>query len=382
MVDVAAAIPMLGARLYQELWVRGHGYIQISKIGALLDRAVFDAAVWRPDRLDFAAPPFIGEGLEHRAPAAVHVPGKPTMYTRGLLADKTPPEWRRDSQELKKAKLALRSEAQKVQAQCIEERVQQARAEGAVIDQRCLRDAFRNACERHILGPDFPLRSAMGEEVTVAELFRDPGHWNGARFADPLDPDHAEVPRTAFADLTAAPPYLYSDAQGGVRYELMREVREIVIEKGEKPRATDEILEVIDAAGDLYMHGGELVCVYDDAIVPVNDVALADYLERRIRFYEIKIGKVRTDLTGSLCRRVLAKARSSGQRTMKGIITAPTLRPDGSVIREPGYDGATKLLLRGEGFVVVPDNPSLQQLRTAYCKLWQPFREFPFVECT
>ena len=175
----------------------------------------------------------------------------------------------------------------------------------------------------------------MGEEVTVAELFRDPGHWNGARFADPLDRDHDEVPRTAFADPTAAPPYLYSDAQGGVRYELMREVREIVIEKGEKPRATDEILEVIDAAGDLYMHGGELVCVYDYVIVPVNDVALADYLERRIRFYEIKIGKVRTDLTGSLCRRVLAKARSSGQRTMKGIITAPTLRPDGRLFASP-----------------------------------------------
>ena len=35
MVDVAGD-PTLGARLYQELWVRGHGYIQISKIGALL----------------------------------------------------------------------------------------------------------------------------------------------------------------------------------------------------------------------------------------------------------------------------------------------------------------------------------------------------------
>ena len=80
-------------------------------------------------------------------------PGEADAVHERPARDKTPPEWRRDSQELKKAKLALRSEAQKVQAQCIEERVQQARAEGAVIDQRCLRDAFRNACERHILGP-------------------------------------------------------------------------------------------------------------------------------------------------------------------------------------------------------------------------------------
>lgn len=49
MVDNAAAIPGVGAFLYQALWKKGHGYIKISKSGQALDRSLVDAAVWQPE---------------------------------------------------------------------------------------------------------------------------------------------------------------------------------------------------------------------------------------------------------------------------------------------------------------------------------------------
>ncbi len=66
MADNAAAIPGVGAFLYQALWKKGHGYIKISKSGQSLDRSLVDAAVWQPERIDFAAEPVLGDGLERR----------------------------------------------------------------------------------------------------------------------------------------------------------------------------------------------------------------------------------------------------------------------------------------------------------------------------
>jgi hypothetical protein len=383
LVDDASAIPMLGAAIYQQLWQKGHGYIQISKSGALLDRSMFDASVWQPERLDFAAPPVLKTGLERRAPDDVIIPGERLLQTHGLLAEMTIEEWRLCSPELQRAKKAMRPKSEKVQKAFVEERIKQAMAEGLPIEESRIRDAIKSACERRILGPDFPLHSAKGETVTVADLLTDREGWDGMRFFDPLEPGYANDPRIAYANLSASPPYLYSHAHGGVRYDLVREIREIVIEKGEMPRATDEVIVVIKSGGDLFERGGELVRLKRHMIAPVSGAYLSDYLERRIRFYvwrgrDAKVKKARSDLPEQLCARVLAKVTSSDIRELRGVITAPTLRSDGSVLREPGYDTATGLLLRGEGFVHVPDNPSQEQLRAAHTTLWRPFAEFPF----
>ncbi len=77
LVDDASRIPALGMRLYQALWAAGHGYIQPSKSGASLDRSIIDASVWQPERLDFAAAPVLGAGLERRPPSELILPGEP-----------------------------------------------------------------------------------------------------------------------------------------------------------------------------------------------------------------------------------------------------------------------------------------------------------------
>ena len=53
--DDARDIPRAGKALVESLWAAGHGRIEASKSGQLLERTIVDAFVWQPNRLDFAA---------------------------------------------------------------------------------------------------------------------------------------------------------------------------------------------------------------------------------------------------------------------------------------------------------------------------------------
>jgi putative DNA primase/helicase len=66
---------------------------------------------------------------------------------------------------------------------------------------------------------------------------------------------------------------------------------------------------------------------------------------------------------------------------LTGVINAPTLRPDGSLLATPGYDAATGLLFdpRGVTFPAIPDRPSQAQAREALAFLGTLIAKFPFV---
>ncbi len=107
MVDDAAAIPEVGAFLYQALWSKGHGYILISLSGQALDRSLIDASVWQPERVDFAAEPVLGEGLVRRAPKPVLIGSASLLSTHGIKAEFSLGEWRATSELLNKEKEKL-----------------------------------------------------------------------------------------------------------------------------------------------------------------------------------------------------------------------------------------------------------------------------------
>jgi putative DNA primase/helicase len=76
---------------------------------------------------------------------------------------------------------------------------------------------------------------------------------------------------------------------------------------------------------------------------------------------------------------VLANARAWKFPHVSGIITAPTLRPDGSLLDEPGYDPETELyLLPGFGLPPIPEQPSKDEAGAARDKLTDLFSEFCF----
>ena len=64
-----------------------------------------------------------------------------------------------------------------------------------------------------------------------------------------------------------------------------------------------------------------------------------------------------------------------------GIITTPTLRPDGTILSTPGYDPATKLLLIDPPPMPdIPDNPTKDDALAALNLLKDLLVEFPFVD--
>jgi putative DNA primase/helicase len=71
-----------------------------------------------------------------------------------------------------------------------------------------------------------------------------------------------------------------------------------------------------------------------------------------------------------------------GLRPLTGIINAPTLRPDGSLLDQPGYDPPTGLLyvpLPGLRFPTIPNSPTREDAVAALCVLDELICRYPFV---
>jgi putative DNA primase/helicase len=68
---------------------------------------------------------------------------------------------------------------------------------------------------------------------------------------------------------------------------------------------------------------------------------------------------------------------------LAGVITAPTLRPDGSMLSRPGYDAATRLYHSINSSLVpeyVPDKPTPEQAKLAFDLLDDLLEDFPFTD--
>jgi hypothetical protein len=70
-----------------------------------------------------------------------------------------------------------------------------------------------------------------------------------------------------------------------------------------------------------------------------------------------------------------------GIAPLEGIVETPTLRPDGSLLDQPGYDADTGLWFAPSGtFPAIPDNPTLDDARRAMGSLFNVVDDFPFAE--
>ena len=65
---------------------------------------------------------------------------------------------------------------------------------------------------------------------------------------------------------------------------------------------------------------------------------------------------------------------------LEGLVTSPTLRPDGTILAAPGYDPAMGLYLdfNGATFPAMPHRPSLADARTALGALQEAVSDFPW----
>ena len=120
-------------------------------------------------------------------------------------------------------------------------------------------------------------------------------------------------------------------------------------------------------------------------IKEVTETWLLNQLDRRIEF-EKWDGRSedfkRCHAPKEIAQRLLHNAGSWKFPTLTGIITAPTLRPDGSILDQPGYDAATGLFfIQEQPFPTIPESPSKADGRAALdLILREVLAGFPFVE--
>ena len=68
---------------------------------------------------------------------------------------------------------------------------------------------------------------------------------------------------------------------------------------------------------------------------------------------------------------------------LEGVVEAPVLRPDGSVLDMPGYDAATRLLYipaPSLNIPAIPKEPSLQDMQRSLALVEETFGDFPYVD--
>ena len=214
LVADASLIPAIGKELYRRLWLAGYGYIFVNKAGAVYDRSIIDASVWQPERLDFAAPPILRNGLERREIENVIFRGKHRFFDPAGIgtADEA-----RFKKMLDAAKKAAKPEWEPKQKAWAEKQSKAAEKRGIKVDKK----VFINAVRHQKLGADFIIQLADDRKITLGEMMADPDRWHEARFPDPIEPDYAGGDkRIAVAYLKQPNPCIVSHAHGKVRYAI------------------------------------------------------------------------------------------------------------------------------------------------------------------
>lgn len=386
LVADARDIPRAGKALFERLWLAGHGRYVVSKSGQILDRAPVDASVWQTNRLDFAAPPVCIPPIEARRPApeALNNDAAP-LATAQALPDLTEAERQQlaDIQAAERGCDDLLAEIHMARESWIEERMV-AVADLPEAEQEEARERLRAAVERGRLFGDFELIHSSGRRVMVGDLLDNPDEWHGERFHDPLEPEYSNSDRRiAWANLkSGGAPYIYSHAHGGTRYRLLRPVQQLKLQQGELPQVLPKIMQRLALDGEIFERGGRLMRLADGELLTVEKPWLQTYLEGAFRFLVFdgrsNEWSVR-DCPDKVAARVMAARGAWDLPKVTGLVSFPVMRPDGSVITQPGFDDETGLLyLSDSNSRPIPHPLDRVALVEALRRIWEPFALFPF----
>jgi putative DNA primase/helicase len=160
--------------------------------------------------------------------------------------------------------------------------------------------------------------------------------------------------------------------------------------------ATKAEAALIAAGTPFYARGGEIVrpIVGDVAafkgrrtkvarLKAVTVDMLRDHLSRTARWQKYNSRSKKffaVDPPYDVAKTILARDGDWTFPTLTGISTTPTLRPDGSILSEPGCDPATGLLLIAPPpMPAIPEQPSREDALAALAQLDDLLNEFPFV---
>ncbi len=119
-------------------------------------------------------------------------------------------------------------------------------------------------------------------------------------------------------------------------------------------------------------------------LAPITADTVVDYLSRCANWVKFdgrrkKLAPV--DPPRAVAQTILARDGEWSFPRLAGVITTPTMRPDGSILSQPGYDPETQLLLLDPPKLPpLPEQPTRDDARAALSLLDDLLSEFPFVD--
>jgi hypothetical protein len=392
-VKDASDIERAGAALNDRLWAQGHGRYEVSSSGSLLNRSVFDGAVWQSNRIDFSAGAKCSSGLDQRRGKPVLFGKNPTfnlLDTRTAIPALTVEEERLARKNQANAQLHTKKQADQVRQDWMAERAKAIKVRNSNLEEVEAIMMARRAAESQDLTGDWPLTiknvDGSKKEITVLEALDNPEIYHGCITLDPLEPDYDGGRWVGKLYLLAARPNLNSFAHGGVNFRLHRHPERIEIVTGKGTETTDLLLDVLRRSPDIYDYGCELVRVGQAGVLhPLDESSLRYVAGGLVQFWFAKklsnagVVEALRDPPSAICKNVLSLGTQRTLKKLSSVITAPTLRPDGSVLDSPGYDLKTQILFDSvEMPQSVPPFPTREQALAALEQLWFPFADFPF----
>jgi hypothetical protein len=161
-------------------------------------------------------------------------------------------------------------------------------------------------------------------------------------------------------------------------------------------QVTDQAVASLPRVADLYVFNDALARVVHDGgrtahvrraagaprIVPATRAALRDALSWSALWLQHSAaadGLVQRQPPEWVAPAVLGRGTWPGLPRLAGVVEAPCLRPDGTVLDRPGYDEATGLLYAPNAeYPAVPERPTREDAARAADTLMALVEEFPF----
>jgi hypothetical protein len=383
--------------LHERCWLAGYGWIWISKAGSMLERSIVDRVVGDPERLVFEAAPILtaplAQDAESRRPVAFE---GATLDTRKDCPPVTKAERTKFNKLVAEAKARIQPQADKVQAAHIDRRAEDLATRKNISKDEAV-ETIKNSY-RGVLLPDFELVFSDREigMVTVGDVLKDPKRFEKKSLADPVEGveyGHTTAMVMLRKDGT---PWIKSFAHGDTSYSLEqnRPIVEVTCELSAVATRGEEALR--EAGIPLYQRGGTLVRPIIEEVdashgrrtkvarfVRITETYLRDKLSAVAKWekYSAREKKaVQISPPYDVAATILSREGEWGFRTVAGVISTPTMRPDGTILDQHGYDEATRLLL-----VEPPSMPSIREQPTrddalaSLAQLKDLLTEFPLV---
>ena len=382
----ARDIERTGRVIVDRMWLAGYGWYEVSKSGALLERTMVDASVWQTNRIDFAAGADCVQPLAQRRGDPLVIEAKHDLLdTRELLPDLTAEEVAALERIKQSARAAVAPQAEEAKRAYVVELANNISASDPERFQKARAIAEQAVMQMRLMG-DFPLILDDGTILTVGDAMDAREKYHGRLTRDPLEPDYDGGRNVGKLFLIGGRPNLHSFAHGGRNFKLIRAPRRVESVTGRTSDLVDRTLEALRGAPDLFDLGDAAATISNGRVVVLTEATLGYMTGHELQFWCRKKTPAGVEYEADLdppqkvLRAMLDMGRARKLRPLDAVITAPTIRPDGSILDQPGYDARTHLVFdpRGKSIPAVIAHPSEKQLGEALQRLMMPFESFPF----